>query len=198
MKRPGAIGLTGGIACGKSETAGVLRSEGIPVYDTDVAAHALLEPGHWVYEKVVQVFGRHYVRAEGGIDRRKLGELVFRDSGQREILNQIMHPVIFKAMLEWLDDQLTRVDHAVVMVPLLYETGAEKYVEKVLVIAADEERVIERLRNRGLTREEAMARINSQMPLAEKIRRADAVIWNNDDVSALRKTVVEIWKDKIL
>jgi len=198
MKRRGAIGLTGGIACGKSEVAGVLRDEGIPVYDTDTAAHALLEPGHWVYEKIIQEFGLEYVRPEGGIDRRKLGELVFHDSAQREKLNQIMHPVIFKTMLEWLDDQLTRVDHAVVMVPLLFETGAEKYVEKVMVIAADEQRVFERLRNRGLTREDALARINSQLPLTEKVRRADAVIWNNDDLSALKKSVVEIWNNKIL
>jgi len=198
MKRAGAIGLTGGIACGKSEVAGVLRGEGIPVYDTDTAAHALLEPGHWVYEKVAQEFGHSYVGPDGGIDRRKLGELVFNDAGQRDVLNRIMHPVIIEGMLAWLDDQLSRVEHAVVMVPLLYETGADQYVEKVLAIAADEERVIERLRNRGLTRDQSMARINSQMPLAEKTARADAVIWNNNDLPALKKSVLEIWNKQIL
>lgn len=198
MKRAGAIGLTGGIACGKSEVAGVLMAEGIPVYDTDAAAHALLEPGHWVYEKVVQEFGRAYLRAEGGIDRRKLGSLVFGDAERREALNTIMHPVIFDMMQTWLDDRLSRVDHAVAMVPLMYETGADRFVEKVLVVAADEAKVLERLRNRGLSAPEARARIASQMPLADKIARAHAVIWNNEDLPALKKSVLEIWNSKII
>lgn len=197
MRQKWAIGLTGGIACGKSEVAGILMAEGVPVYDTDTAAHSLLVPGHWVYEKTVQEFGLDIVNAEGIIDRRKLGARVFSDKASRDRLNGIMHPEIFRLMNEWLREQLATHDQAVAMVPLLYETGAETWFDRVIAVAAKESLVMSRLNARGLTRDEAKARIASQMPLEEKVRRADVVIWNNEDLHALRSATLKAWKDLI-
>jgi len=198
MKNRGAIGLTGGIACGKSEVAGILRREGVPVLDTDAVAHGLLTPGHWVFEKVVQAFGREYLDHEGGINRRKLGKYIFDHDDARSELNRIMHPVILSEMEQWIKETLKNNAHAVAIVPLLFETGADELVEKVLVVAADDHRVRARLQDRGWTDEEISARIQAQLPLESKIARADSVIWNNEDLPALREATRNIWNQTIL
>ncbi|HMP89931.1 MAG TPA: dephospho-CoA kinase [Kiritimatiellia bacterium] len=194
----GAIGLTGGFGCGKSEVAGMLRAGGIPVLDTDAMAHELLAPGHWVFEKIVHEFGRDYMNEEGGINRRKLGRYIFEDDAAREKLNRIMHPVILADMELWLNDELTRHAHAVAMVPLLFETGSDAIMNKCLVVAADDPLIYARLRQRGWTDVEISARIRSQLPVQEKIRRADGVIWNNEDLSSLRKRTWDTWNKIVL
>lgn len=198
MSIKGAIGLTGGIACGKSEVAGILRMEDVPVLDTDAVAHELLSPGHWVFEKVVHEFGPEYLNEEGGINRRKLGRFVFDHDDARETLNGIMHPVILADMEAWLNKMLARSTHAVAMVPLLYETGSDQRMEKCLVVAADPQQVEQRLRQRGWTAGEISARIKAQMPLDEKIHRANGVIWNNEDLPALRHNVLRVWNEIVL
>lgn len=187
-----AIALTGGIACGKSEVAGILKSGGIPVIDTDAVAHSLLQPGQPVFEKVKNVFGNKCESPEGGIDRKKLGAIVFSDPEARGQLNAIMHPVIYEKVRDWLADQAK--PHAVAMIPLLYETGVAKDFEKVLVVASDEEHALRRMHARGWTDAEARARVAAQWPVAEKVRRADAVIYNNDDLEALKGETWKAWK----
>jgi len=192
MKREHAIALTGGLACGKSEVAGFLAGMNIPVMDTDALAHALLAPGHWLFEKVVAEFGREYVTAEGTVDRRKLGRRVFSDAEARGRLNALMHPVIYDEVFAWLDRQAG--GYAAAMVPLLFETGMEGSFGRVLVVASEEALMIRRMRTRGWTEEEARARMAAQWPLEEKVRRADAVIWNNDDLPALRQATHLAWQ----
>jgi dephospho-CoA kinase len=194
----GVIGLTGGIACGKSEAAAVLRAEGVPVLDTDAVAHALLQPGHAVFESVVAAFGRGYLTDAGDIDRRKLGGFVFADDEARAKLNGIMHPEIYRVSAVWVSEQKARHAWVVVMVPLLYETGAEKRFERVIVVAADEEIMMRRMSARGWSHDEATARLRAQLPVAEKVCRADAVIWNNGDLAALKDEVLRIWRQLVL
>lgn len=187
-----AVALTGGIACGKSEVAGILKAGGVPVIDSDELAHALLAPDHRIHEQVIGVFGAAVTSPEGGIDRRKLAALVFSDADAREKLNAIMHPEIYRQIFAWLDAQAAT--HAVAMIPLLYETGAEKQFDRVLVVAADEEQAMRRMRTRGWSEQEAKNRMAAQWPVAEKVRRADAVIYNNKDLNHLKGETWKIWK----
>jgi len=198
MKQNGAIGLTGGIACGKSTVAEILQRDGIPVLDTDAVAHNLLRPDHWMFEKVIQQFGSEFVSAEGLIDRRKLGNHIFANAADRERLNAIMHPEIFSVMHRWLNEQLNKCRHALVIVPLLYEAAVEGDFEKVLVVAAEEKVVMNRMRARGLTEMQARLRIQSQLPLEDKVTRADGVIWNNGDLTSLMIETRRIWNKTIL
>ncbi len=188
-----AIALTGGIACGKSEVAGILREQGVPVLDTDAVGHKLLVPGHAAFEQVLSVYGRGILDEEGAIDRRKLGAMVFADGEARDRLNAILHPAIYHETFAWLDEQRATHRHVVAMVPLLYETGADKRFEKVIVVAADEDIMMRRMRMRGWTDDEALARMKAQMSLREKVRRADVVIWNNEDLPSLKARALEAW-----
>ncbi|MGA1194838.1 MAG: dephospho-CoA kinase [Kiritimatiellia bacterium] len=189
----GAIALTGGIACGKSEVAGILREQGVPVLDTDAVGHKLLVPGYAAFEQVLSVFGQGILDEEGAIDRRKLGAMVFADGEARDRLNAILHPAIYHETFAWLDEQRATHRHVVAMVPLLYETGADKRFEKVIVVAADEDIMMRRMRMRGWTDDEALARMKAQMSLREKVRRADVVIWNNEDLPSLKARALEAW-----
>lgn len=198
MNSAGVIGLTGGIACGKSEVAGFLSAMGVPVLDTDVVGHRLLEPDHWVYEKVVQEFGRQFVREEGGINRRALGQLVFGNEEARLKLNAIMHPEIFSETNQWVEANRIPDGYIVVVIPLLFENNAESRFEKIIVVSADEQRVMDRLQIRGYSEDEAVSRIKAQMPVEDKISRADYVIRNNGSLEELQKETERIWKTNIL
>ena len=192
MKRVRVIGLTGGVGCGKSTVAQIITRLGVPVLDTDAVAHELLLPGSPVLERVISEFGETY-RNGNGLDRRKLGKRVFADRKALERLNALMHPDVFQRMHQWLEETLAAHEQAVVMIPLLFETGAERWCDAVITVAADEHVVLQRLADRGWTETEARARMAAQLPLAEKVRRADAVIWNNEGLDALSQAVMKIW-----
>ena len=192
MKRVRVIGLTGGVGCGKSTVAKILTRLGVPVLDTDAVAHELLLPGSPVLERVISEFGETY-RNGNGLDRRKLGKRVFADRKALERLNALMHPDVFQWMHQWLEETLAGHEQAVVMIPLLFETGAERWCDAVITVAADEHVVLQRLADRGWSETEARARMAAQLPLAEKVRRADAVIWNNEGLDALSQAVMKIW-----
>jgi dephospho-CoA kinase len=192
MKRIRVIGLTGGVGCGKSTVAQILIRLGVPVLDTDAVAHELLKPGSPVLERVISEFGEMY-RDGDGLDRRKLGQRVFADRDALRRLNALMHPEVFRQMHLWLEQTLTGHEQAVVMIPLLFETGAERWCDTVVTVAADEKLVLERLVGRGWTEAEARARMAAQLPLAEKVSRADVVIWNNEGLDALSQATMKFW-----
>ncbi len=181
------IGVTGGIASGKSEVGRILTDNGVDVCDTDAVAHAMIEPTGPAYDDVIRQFGRDIVGGDGHIDRGRLGERVFGDATERERLNRIVHPHVRRAWTAWVARTRERNRVGALLIPLLFEVGAEKDVDTVWCVTAPEEQIYERLAQRGLTREQARARIASQMPLAEKVRRADYVLENNDT----RKTLKE-------
>jgi dephospho-CoA kinase len=185
------LGLTGGIASGKSTVAAMLREMGFAVLDADSLAHKLMEPGMPAYGEVVREFGPAIVDPASRIDRAKLAALVFAERAKLERLNAIVHPHVRQAMLrqfdEWAQDGKRQA--AFVEAALIVEAG---YVEKLdgLVVAwSRPEQQIERLRQRGLSDEEARSRIAAQLPVAEKLRYATEKIDCSGSMEETRRQV---------
>ena len=172
------IGLTGGIASGKSTVAAMLRDRDCPILDADAIAHELLEPGQDAYKEVVREFGEGILVRGDAVDRSKLGAIVFADAQKRERLNQIMHPRIQQIVAEWFRrlDRPGGPDFAFEDAALILEAGAKKNFDRVVVCWCKPEQQIERLRERGVSPEDAQRRIAAQMPMDEKRRLADDVI----------------------
>lgn len=174
-------GLTGGIASGKSLVARVFKDLGAHVIDADKIVHGLLEPNQPVWQEVIDYFGKEIQRPDSTIDRRKLGEIVFNDDEKRAWLNSCIHPRVFEGFSACVKHLRDRQPDAVVIFDavLLFETGYNRNMGRTIVVYAEEEQQIERLAIRNkFTRDHALARIRSQMPLAEKRGLADYVIDN--------------------
>lgn len=171
------IAVTGGIACGKSLVGSVLTDRGVPVLDTDHVACELMQPGEEVYRRVVEAFGRDILN-KGSIDRGKLGGLVFADARKRHLLNELVHPEVRRRWRAWLGGQDGKGAAAAVIIPLLYEIGEQAGWDAVVCVACARKTQMDRLRQRGLSEVEGCRRIDAQMPLAEKVVRADYVIVN--------------------
>ena len=189
------VGLTGGIACGKSTVAGWLKEMGAAIIDADAISHALTAPGGEALPAIFAAFGND-VRLPGDLlDRQALGSLVFADTEARGRLNGILHPLIHAHMLAQIADCREKGLPIVIMdVPLLYETGMEDLADEVWCVSAPEALQIQRLESRdGLSRGAAMARIRSQWPLAEKEARADAVIDTASPESETRAKVQRLY-----
>jgi dephospho-CoA kinase len=172
------VGLTGGIATGKSTVAARMTELGLAVLNADVLAHRLIEPGQPAYDDVVREFGRDILRADCTVDRKKLGDIVFRDPAKRERLNRIVHPRVIAAREEQLKQMEAQNPRgiAIIEAALLIEAGYYKKLDRLIVCSCRPEQQMERLRARGLTEEEARQRIEAQLPLAEKLRLADDVV----------------------
>ncbi len=192
------IGLTGGIACGKSTVARMLVSRGAHLLDADQIARKIVEPGEPAWAEIVSWLGGNFLKEDRTLDRALIASLVFSDSEALLRLNGITHPHIkehfslrSKEIFQSFPQSIQVWD-----VPLLFEIGMERDVDVVLVVVADEEVQIVRLRERdGLSREEARLRIASQMDLREKAEAADYVITNNGPVVALQEQVDRLWGD---
>ncbi len=168
------LGLTGGIASGKSAVAAMLRELGFSVLDADSLAHKIIEPGQPAYEEVLREFGSAITDSQGRVDRAKLGALVFADRAKLDRLNAIVHPrvaeVVLKRFVEW-QREGTR-DAAFVEAALLIESGIHQSLDGVVVAWCRPEQQLERLAARGLSEDEARRRIASQRPVEEKLRYA--------------------------
>lgn len=186
------IGITGGIACGKSQVGSFLSELGWSVVDTDELAHEAMEPGQPAYEAILATFGPEIVAPDGRINRPRLGEKVFANTEDRKRLNDIVHPVVRKAWHAWARDIRAGQGPGAVMIPLLYEVGADKDVDKVICVTASEATVMKRLRERGLSERQCRERIASQWPIEEKRRRADYVIENNGTKTELQRAVNQV------
>lgn len=172
------VGLTGGIASGKSTVAGLLRDRDYQVLDADALARELLEPGQDSYKEVLQEFGTGILLPGGAIDRKRLGAIVFSDSGRRERLNRILHPRIHDIVVKWFE-ALARPggpQMAFEEAALILEAGAQRDLDCVVVCWCRPEQQLERLKERGLSRRDAELRIAAQMPLDQKRNLADEVI----------------------
>ncbi len=172
------VGLTGGIASGKSTVASLLRDYEYPVLDADSLARELLEPGQDAYKEVVSEFGETILNRGGAVDRAKLGAVVFSDAQKRARLNQILHPRIQDVVAKWFE-ALARPggpDMAFEDAALILEAGAKKNFDRVVVCWCSPEQQLERLQERGLSVEDAKLRIAAQMPIDEKRKLADEVI----------------------
>ncbi|CAH0204778.1 MULTISPECIES: dephospho-CoA kinase [Bacillaceae] len=188
------IGITGGIASGKSSVSLYLQELGFTIVDADLASRAVVEPGEEAYHQIVKAFGEDILLTDGNIDRVKLGSIIFHDQEKRLLLNSIVHPAVRSWMLLKTEAALSSGEETVFMdIPLLFESKLTFMVDKTLLVYVDEEVQLQRLMNRnGLSETDALARINSQMPLADKKALADAVIDNNGDINETKRQVKSI------
>ncbi|MEC1627361.1 dephospho-CoA kinase [Bacillus mojavensis] len=188
------IGLTGGIASGKSTVANMLIDKGITVIDADIIAKQAVEIGMPAYRQIIDEFGEDILLENGDIDRRKLGALVFTNEQKRLALNSIVHPAVREEMLKRRDESIANQETFVVLdIPLLFESKLESLVDKIIVVSVTKELQLERLIKRNqLTEEEALSRIRSQMPLEEKVSRADNVIDNSGTLEVTKQQLEEI------
>ncbi len=173
------IGLTGGLASGKSFVGKALADLGSHLLKADELGHQVLEPSGPAYPQVVEAFGKNILDEDGRIARRKLASLVFSDSERLALLNSIVHPAVIQMEEEWMRHILTQDPHgiAVVEAAILIETGSYKRFHKLVLAVCTTEQQIERaMRRDGLTREEVLDRLQRQMPLEEKRKLADYVI----------------------
>ena len=189
MKALLTIGLTGGIASGKSTVAAMFRDLHIPVIDADEIAHRVTAIDGEAYQSIVETFGSDILDSNGAIDRRKLGAIVFHDEQKRKQLNAIVHPLVRKHMLQQKEQYARRGEKSVVLdIPLLFESKLEHLVDRILVVYVDEQTQLRRLCERnGFSVEEARARMKAQMPLGEKRKKADAVIDNNGTIEETKR-----------
>jgi dephospho-CoA kinase len=188
------VGLTGGIASGKSTVAGFLGELGVAVIDADALAREVVQPGSAGLAEVVATFGDSVLAPDGQLDREKLGAIVFADSAARTKLNAIMHPRIGQLSAERILQQMQTVTPYVVYeAALLVETGAHKGMQALVVVAASAQTQAARGSSRdGVPLPTVQARIAAQLPLADKIAVADHVIYNDGDREALRRRTMEV------
>ena len=192
------IGLTGGIATGKSTVARLLTERGAILIDLDVVAREVVEPGRPALSAIAERFGQAVIREDGSLDRKKLGAVVFSDPQERKALEAITHPAIRTVMKERMalhesesPDKLVVVD-----VPLLYESGLEGYFERVMVVYVPRREQLRRLMARdGLSEEDAGKRLAAQMDIEEKRRRADIVVDNGGSLDATAARIDRFWRE---
>lgn len=191
MAKAWRIGLTGGIACGKSTVGRMLEELGACRIDADELAHRVLR-GREVARRVVQRWPRVATPA-GGIDRRRLGEIVFADPGERRALEAIVHPPV----RELLRRELAAARGAVVVaeVPLLFEAGLEGWFDRIWVVTATPEQQLARLTAQGLSPDQAHRRLAAGLPPAQKARRAHRIIDNSGSLERTRSQVERLWRE---
>lgn len=197
MEKPFILGLTGGIACGKSTVANKLAELGAVHIDADAISRALTAPGGKALPAILEMFGGGVFHADGTLDRRALAEVIFSDEAQKRALEGILHPMVQHGMLE-MADQAGREGKKVCVlnVPLLYETAMDCMCDEVWVVTMPQEKQIIRLMNRdSLSREQALARINNQMPLSEKEERATHVFRTDKPENDTMREVEHRYRD---
>jgi len=188
------IGLTGGIASGKSTVAKMLRELAIPVIDADEIAREVVQIGEDAYLQIVEQFGEGILQEDKNIDRLKLGSIVFNDEAKRKLLNRIVHPAIRQKMMQKKEEYVSVGEQTVVLdIPLLFESNLTHLVHKTIVVYVDDQIQLERLMERnGFSKEEAEVRIRAQLPLKEKVKKADAVIDNNGSLAQTKAQLLTI------
>ncbi|MEW9496320.1 dephospho-CoA kinase [Bacillus altitudinis] len=188
------IGLTGGIASGKSTVSQMIKEKGIRVVDADIIAKEAVSKGAPALHQIVQTFGEEVLLPNGELNRQQLGAIIFSDEEKRKKLNAIVHPEVRKEMLKQRDEGVSNQETFVVLdIPLLFESKLEGLVDRIIVVYTTPDLQLSRLMNRNdLSEEEALKRIHSQQPLEEKCQKADRVIENTKDLAFMRKQLENI------
>ncbi len=186
------IGLTGGIGSGKSAVASLFGKLGAAIVDTDEISHQLTAPGGDALPELKRQFGPASISASGGLDRAYMRDLVFRDATARERLQAILHPLIRERTRAGI--AAARAPYVIVVVPLLFETGAYlDIVKRVVVVDCDEDAQVRRVVARsGIAADEVRRIMAAQLPRAERVKRADDVLDNNGDLEALKSQVARL------
>lgn len=188
------VGLTGGIASGKSTVSGLLAERGAVIVDADAVAREVVEPGEPALKQIVATFGDGVLRGDGSLDRDALGAIVFADADANKALRAITHPAIGARIAEMIE-AVRETDRIVVLdAPLLVEAGWTGM--PLIVVATEPEVQVERMvRDRDMSGDDARARMSAQASLEEKLAKADIVIWNNGSLEELEARVDEVWAD---
>jgi dephospho-CoA kinase len=195
------VGLTGGVACGKSTVAKMFAELGANIIDADTIAHELYRPGHEVLQELVRHFGSEILKSDGELDRAKLATLVF-DGGRVEELNKIVHPAVIRQQDQWMRslEEKDRYAVAVVEAALILEAGVKDHFDRIIVVTCTPAQKVARFAARtgmseGAARAEVERRTKAQMPDEEKARRADFVIENSGSVEETRHQVQRIYSE---
>jgi dephospho-CoA kinase len=189
MKR---VGLTGGIATGKSVVRAEFERLGVPTIDADVAARDVVAPGTPALALILARFGPGVLEPDGALDRRKLGSIVFADEAARRDLEQIVHPAVKAAIDVWLDSMNAKHNVAIAVIPLLYETGRERDFDVVITTACSPDEQLRRVMTRDSVNElQAKQRIAAQLSTEEKVRRANYAVWTDGTYENTKRQVVE-------
>jgi dephospho-CoA kinase len=188
-------GLTGGIATGKSTVSSILREAGAIIIDADTIARDAVQKNLPAWHEIVRIFGEEVLLPNGEIDRAYLGGIVFRDSSKKDILNKLVHPHVIQKVAELIEKIGKESPESIVIldVPLLIEAGMDKGLEDVILVYTPEWIQIERLIERdGITEEEALLKIRSQMPIEDKRKVASVMIDNSGTLQATRERALEV------
>jgi dephospho-CoA kinase len=203
------VGLTGGIASGKSVVGEMFVALGAHLVQADRIAHSLMQPGESVYNEVVRHFGREILNADGGVNRTKLAELAFGSCSDGEAgrvsriaeLNRIVHPAVLRSQNEWMNAIAQQNPHAVAIVEaaLILEAGAKNQFDRIVVVTCSEEQRIDRFAARQklgheAARAEVQRRMAAQLPDAEKVKAADFVVDNSGALENTREQAHQVWK----
>lgn len=196
------IGITGGIASGKSAVSSILIDKGFTVIDLDIISREVVEPGQPAYKELVVYFGNIILNEDGSLNRRLLGDMVFSDEDLLKVLNNITQPYIFKELVKEINEECTN-NIKFIDIPLLFERYDEFIkqgivFDEIWLVYAEEETQLERLMIRNkLSEKQAKDRIISQMPLGKKKKKATRIIDNNGDITQLYRTVVELLNELV-
>lgn len=189
------VGVTGNFASGKGTVCEMFRVLGAKVIDTDIIAREIVEPGSVVLSEITSAFGKSFINSDETLDRRALGAYVFQDQIRVNTLNSITHPAILRQTLEQSSDPDTIY---MINAPVLFESGFDRYMDRIIVVSADFSQSIDRgIKRDGLSAEEIQKRLSHQISLNEKIKHADYVIDNSKDIEFTQKQVCEIWNNLI-
>lgn len=182
------IGLTGGIAAGKSTVRGLLSAKsGAETFDADKCVHRLLAEDAKLASEIGKWFGTRYLRQDGRPDRSALRELVFHQADARRKLEGLLHPLVRSAWMTQRDGCFASGRSLLADIPLLYETEAEQFFDEIVVVACTPATQLQRLAARGISPETAQAMLASQWPIGQKVSRADHVVWNDGSLAALSR-----------
>jgi dephospho-CoA kinase len=195
------VGLTGGIASGKSTVATMFARHGAHLIDFDGLAHEVQEPERPAWRKVVNQFGEGILQPDNKIDRIKLGNIVFADKKKLTELDKIVHPFVYQAWHVLLEEIGKKEKHAIILsdIPLLFEGNMQHLFDlTILVIIVPEEQVSRLMTRNGISKEEAGKRLKSQMPIGEKIALADIIIDNDGGIAQTEKRVMQVWKELLM
>lgn len=190
------VGLTGGLGAGKSTVARMLADRGAVVVDADDLARRALEPGTRAFKQVCDIFGEGVLASDGSLDRRALAEEVFADEDKRRALESITHPEVFRMLAQTLEDYRRTGAIVVFDAALIVEAGLQEAFDMMVVVVAPPDRQVARVAaSRGMSEEEARARIAAQVPPEAREAVADVIIRNDADVSTLERRVDDLWAE---
>ena len=193
------VALTGGIATGKSYCLERFARLGVAVTDADAIARDVVAPSTDGLAAIAKRFGSSVLSSDGTLDRAALARLVFADAHARQVLEDIVHPLVYQRIEQWFQEQATghgpqATGFAIADIPLLYETGRQGDFDAVVVAACSRDQQFERLVARGMTGEEADLRLAAQLPIEEKVGQADYVIDTSETTEKTDRQVIEVWE----